>query len=132
MTSARVYLDASAAAKLLFLEAQAGALRDALAAAESVISSDLIELELTCAARRRRPATRERVAAIVRGIELVPLTPAIRERALGPWNPPQRALDAIHLATAVELDLDDLALLTYDVDQAKAGAAAGLRVLTPT
>lgn len=132
MKQASLYLDASAAAKLLFLEPEVDALRRELAAAQAALSSEIIEIELACASRRRAGQGLGRVGAVMRGIELVPLTERIRARAAGPWDPPQRALDALHLATALELGLDDLVLITYDAEQAAAGAAAGLPVLTPT
>jgi uncharacterized protein len=47
-------------------------------------------------------------------------------------NPPElRALDGIHLATAVGLAEDLEALITYDRRLRDAAAGAGLRVWTP-
>jgi len=65
-------------------------------------------------------------------VDLVPSTPAIRARAGEEFVPPQRALDALHLATALDLRLEALVLVTYDQRQATAGRAAGLEVVMPT
>ena len=42
-----------------------------------------------------------------------------------------RALDAIHLATALDLEMDGLVLITYDERQADGGRTAGLDVVSP-
>lgn len=73
----------------------------------------------------------ERVGTVLAGLDLVPYTPEIRARAGGAFDPPQRALDAIHLATALSLSIDGLALVSYDRDQVRAAEAAGLPTLTP-
>lgn len=61
----------------------------------------------------------------------MPVTAAVLRRAGEPFDPPQRALDAIHLATLIDLALDTAVLVTYDRGQAAAGRAAGLEVCSP-
>lgn len=125
------YLDASAAVKLLRAEPETAALRGVLADAASSVSSELIEVELRCVAHRAGGALPERAARVLAGIDLVPFTPAVRTRAGQAFDPPQRALDAIHLATALDLQLADLTLVTYDERQARGAKAAGLFVTSP-
>ena len=42
---------------------------------------------------------------------------------------PLRTADAIHLATALRLGIDEI--VTYDIELARAAAAAGLRIVAP-
>lgn len=130
--SSRVaYLDASAAVKLLRTEPETAALRAALADSGSSVSSELLEVELRCLALREGGALPARAEIVLAGVDLVPFTTAVRIAAGQAFDPPQRPLDAIHLATALELRLSDLALLTYDQRQADGGTAAGLSVSSP-
>ena len=132
MTVAIAYLDASAAVKLLRREPETPTLIEAVGDAASWVSSELLEVELRCAARRLGGRGRlERAGKVLDAIELVPYTPRVRARAVAAFTPPQGALDAIHLASALDLALDDLVLVTFDRDQARAGRGAGLTVLTP-
>lgn len=132
VTVSIAYLDASAAVKLLRREPETGALVEAVGDAASWVSSELLEVEVRCVARRLGGrASLQRAGKLLDAVELVPYTPRIRARAGSAFTPPQRALDAIHLASALELSLDDLVLVTYDLGQARAGRAAGLAVVTP-
>lgn len=132
MSVAIAYLDASAAVKLVCREPETPTLVEAVGDAASWVSSELLEVELRCAARRLGGRGRlERADKVLDAIELVPYTPRVRARAVAAFTPQQRALDAIHLASALDLALDDLVLVTFDRDQARAGRAAGLAVLTP-
>jgi predicted nucleic acid-binding protein len=126
------YLDASAAVKLLHEEPETGALVAVVSRAGSCVSSELLEVELSCVARRIGGGRLvQRVGTVLDGIDLLPFTPAVKVRATGPFRPPQRALDAVHLATALDLMLDDLVMLTYDRQQAAAAADLGLPTLRP-
>jgi len=127
------YLDASAAVKLLRPEPETPALRTALAAIAGHISSELLEIELRCVAHREGGGElNERADHICAALDLLPYTPAIRARAGGAFAPAQRALGALHLATALDLRLDALVLVTYDARQAQGARAAGLEVVAPT
>ena len=128
-----VYLDASAAVKLLRPEPETPALRAVLAAIAGHVSSELLEIELRCVARREGDGELiQRAERICAAVDLLPYTPAIRARAGEAFDPPQRALDALHLATALDLRLEALVLVTYDGRQAEGGRAAGLDVVAPT
>lgn len=131
MNGEPVYIDASAAVKLLIPERETTALRRELEGSATVVSSELLEVEMACTLRRRAAAVPSRIPALVRNFVLVPMTSSIRKRAMEAWKPPQRALDALHLATALELALDDLVLVSYDADQIAAAAAEGLAVACP-
>lgn len=61
----------------------------------------------------------------------MPVTGAVLRRAGEAFDPPQRALEAIHLATLIGLGLDTAVLLTYDAHQAAAAGEAGLEVRSP-
>jgi uncharacterized protein len=127
------YLDASAAVKLLRPEPETSALRTLLADIAGHVSSELLEIELRCVARREGGGELiERADRICAVVDLLPYTAAVRARAGEAFAAPQRALDALHLATALDLRLEGLVLVTYDKRQAEGGRAAGLDVVLPT
>jgi predicted nucleic acid-binding protein len=126
------YLDASAAVKLLRSEPETSALRTLLDGVASHVSSELLEIELRCVAWRESGGELiERVDRVCAAVDLLPYTAAVRARAGEAFAPPQRALDALHLATALDLRLEALVLVTYDERQAEGGRAAGLDVVVP-
>lgn len=125
-----VYLDTSAAAKLVIREKETDALRDWLAGVRA-ISSALMETELLRAVRRHRAAAIDQARQLVASVGLIPVDALVLARAaiLGP--PILRTLHAIHLATALTLDLADLTMVTYDERLADATGEAGLSVARP-
>lgn len=126
------YLDASAVVKLVFAERESDALRATLADADLWISSAILEVEVRCAVRRAgREDLLAQADATLDRIGLIEPGPEHRRRAGEAFDPPQRALDALHLATALRLPGRGIAFLTYDEAQALAAEAAGLDVLTP-
>ena len=132
MIASTAYLDGSAAVKLLSAEQESGALRSALDSLAVFVSSELLEVELRCVARREGGGELvDRAERICASVDLLPFTSAVRARAGDAFEPAQRALDAIHLATALDLRLDGLVLVTYDERQAAGGRRAGLDVLAP-
>jgi predicted nucleic acid-binding protein len=127
------YLDTSAAVKLLRPEPETSALRTLLGGIAGHVSSELLEIELRCVARREGGGELiERADRICAVVDLLPYTAAVRARAGEAFAPPQRALDVLHLATALDLRLEGLVLVTYDKRQAEGGRAAGLDVVVPT
>jgi predicted nucleic acid-binding protein len=133
VTATTAYLDASAAVKLLRPEPETSALRAALAAIAGHVSSELLEIELRCVAHREGGGELiDRADHICAALDLLPYTPAIRARAGETFMPPRRALDALHLATALDLRLEALVLVTYDTRQAQGARATGLDVTAPT
>ena len=74
------------------------------------------------------------IEAILEIAELLPLDPETLASAQGAaTEPPLRALDALHLASARRLQsqVSDLALACYDADLAAAAVSAGFDVLAP-
>lgn len=132
MTIELAYLDASAAVKLVRPERETAALISLLTTAAAQVSSEVLEVELRCAARRLGDhGLLTRVERLLAQINLLPCTGAVRSRAGEAFDPPQRALDAIHLATALSVDEAGLVLVSYDRSQSHAGEAAGLKALAP-
>ena len=64
-------------------------------------------------------------------ITLVPLSPEIIELATDSYTPPLRAMDAIHLATALTVREDLGAVFVYDSDLRAAAVARGLNAIAP-
>jgi predicted nucleic acid-binding protein len=127
-----VYLDTSAFVKLVIPEPETAALIAALPTKARLVASEILEVEALRAVRRvagEDGATAAR--AQLAGIRLLPLTDQIRGRACELEPPTLRSLDALHLATA--LDLGELLACIYAYDARMAGAAsdAGLRVRAP-
>lgn len=127
-----VYLDASAAVKLIREEAETTALRAGFGMARAGVSSEVLEIEVHCAAHRGGGgALVARARDVCALVELIPLSASIRARALEAFDPPQGALDAVHLATAIELQIDALVLYSYDSRQLAGARNAGLAVASP-
>jgi predicted nucleic acid-binding protein len=110
------YLDASALVKLMRPEPETEALVAELARWPVRVASEIVVVELACTARRLGGSQLiDRAQAISDGLHLIPFSETIRERAVSTtFDPPLRALDAIHLATALELGKDVDALFAYD------------------
>jgi predicted nucleic acid-binding protein len=127
------YLDASALVKLMRPEPESGALLDDLAQWPLRIASEIVVVEMGCTARRLGGAELlSRAETIAEGLHLIPFSAAIRERAVTTaFDPPLRALDAIHLATAIELGKDLDAFVAYDDHLRRAADVEGLVVHTP-
>lgn len=132
-----VYADASALVKLIREDAESSSLRTYLAGAD-LVSSELILTEMPRAVRRAAAQDRtlplgllmDRVGELIEAVALRPVDRALLVGAGALSEPALRALDAIHVMAAV--DLDPLAaFVTYDQRQAAAARLAGLRTLAP-
>ena len=131
------YADASALVKLVREEAESSALRAYLEGAD-LISSELVLTEIPRAVRRavaQDPALPldlllERAGELVDALALRSLDRALLAGAGALVEPALRALDAIHVASAVDLDPIE-AFVTYDERQAAAARLAGLRTMAP-
>ncbi len=126
------YVDTSALVKLFKAERETAAFRAALADWPVQVTSELIRVEALCTARRLggRDVLRLARAALER-INLIPLSPEIVELATDAHTPPLRAMDAIHLATALTLREDLGAVFVYDRDLHAAAQAHQLNPLAP-
>ena len=131
------YVDASALVKLVREEAESGSLRAYLAGAD-LASSELVLTELPRAVHRAAAADPTlprdlllgRVGELIDALALRPLDRALLAGAGAIAEPALRALDAIHVASAVDLHPID-AFVTYDERQAAAARLAGLRTMAP-
>ena len=125
-----VYVDTSALVKLIRLEAETAALRDYLGGHPDLVASVVASIELARSVRRAGEGE-ELLEPVLHGLILVSLTNAIVERAktLGP--PGLRTLDAIHVATALEIGPELEALVTYDNRLAEAAELEGITIARP-
>lgn len=129
--TAIAYLDASALVKLLVSEADSAALARWYAATDRALTSriGIVETRRAIARRDTRvdPALLEAALAT---LDVVELDAAIGARA-GSLEPALlRTLDAIHVATALEIGPID-AFVTYDDRLAAAARDHGLPVVRP-
>ncbi|MGI8728687.1 MAG: type II toxin-antitoxin system VapC family toxin [Solirubrobacteraceae bacterium] len=132
------YADASALVKLVRDEPESVALRAFFSEAD-LVSCELVLTEVPRAIRRaalhdpRLPldVLAERVAELLDALALLPLDRGLLAAAGALAEPALRALDAIHVAAAVELGPLD-AFVSYDERQAAAARIAGLRTVQPT
>jgi uncharacterized protein len=131
------YLDASALVKLVRAEPETDALRSFLANAD-LLSSELALTEVPRVIRRAAvhdPALElelliSRAGELLDAVALLPVDRAILAAAGALEEPVLRALDAIHLAAAVDLSPID-AFVSYDERQSAAARLAGLRTVEP-
>lgn len=131
------YADASALVKLVREEPESDALRVFLADAD-IVSSELVLTEVPRAIRRA--AARDprltldvliaRAGETLDEVALMPLDRALLLAAGALAEPALRALDAIHVAAAIDLSPLD-AFVSYDERQAAAARLAGLRTMSP-
>jgi predicted nucleic acid-binding protein len=110
---------------------ETGALRELLAGDRDQLASAIVEVEVIRAVRRRVPQLIAQAHAVVAQISVIELTEAIRARAAHLEPDTRRSLDALHLATALELGDELAAVVTYDARMAGAAASLGLAVLAP-
>lgn len=126
------YLDTSAAFKAVVREEETAALLSVLETRRRdgghVVSSMLLFTDLHCAARRRRAWDPGAVNGLIDRLDLVDVDRDDLVRAgSSEWG--LRSADAIHLATAVRVQADEL--VTYDQELAEAAERVGLRVVSP-
>ncbi len=137
-----VYLDASALVKLFVPEAESNDLNQALAGLTDVIVSDLALTEMASAVGRRLREQRlgradaqrlyreaSKLHATSHHAELTPPIHRRAERLMLSLTVPLRALDALHLATA--LDAEAATVVTFDPRLREAASSQGLFVAPP-
>ena len=126
------YFDSSALVKMMVEEPESSML-NAWVRAEHVraVSSDLAQTETIRAVRRYRPDLTVEARSLFDSVVCVRITPEIVERAALLDPPGLRSLDAIHLATALELGNEIDGLVTYDERLAQAARDRGIPTITP-
>lgn len=131
------YADASALVKLVRDEPESDALREFVAGAD-IVASELVLTEVPRAIRRAAAQDPRLTLAVLMtragetldAVGLLPLDRALLLAAGAFAEPALRALDAIHVAAAVELSPVD-AFVSYDERQAAVARLAGLRTMSP-
>ena len=126
------YLDASACVKLVAPEPESDALVENLRDHGEQASSVVVDVEVSRASARLGPIAREGARLLLGTLTLVPMTTEVRTLARTLPPPALRALDAIHLATALVLGSDLAVFVAYDRRLLDAAADAGLTVASPT
>ena len=126
-------MDASALVKLVFEERESTALRAFLGERRPLVSSQIAVTEVGRVARRVRPsaATRRQVREVLDRVTILAVTRSLAEQAALLDPPLLRALDALHLATALSLGDDLGVLVAYDHRLLAAARAAGIAVASP-
>lgn len=132
------YLDASAVAKLFVEEAGSRRMRELWQSDVPASTSELTIVELACtlaAASRARRLSIELVPSVLDGtfvadrvVLLSADTAVVRAAAAVGAERGLRALDAIHVASALLLEDADPTLVSWDERQRRAAAAEGLYV----
>lgn len=128
-----VYLDASAIVKLVVAEPESWALGDRLRGDVEAVTSEVSLTEVPRALRRigLPPRAIDRCADVLEHMRLLKADRRIFHRAAQMDPPSLRALDAIHLASALSIGDALGAFITYDHQQGTAAALTGLQVETP-
>lgn len=131
-----LYLDASAIVKLVLVERESVALRTAVAPAR-LATSEIVLVEVPRALGRMRvkPSERARVRheeqRVLAGLDLVALTRPLLMSAARLAPPSLRALDAVHVASALTFGAALGSFVSYDRRQLDAAAGVGLAVVSP-
>ena len=127
-----VYLDASAAVKLIVREAESDALESWLRPHDVLTSSALLRTELLRAIRRGAPRRIAEARAALAAFTLRAVDDEILDAAgdIGPSS--THSLDAIHLATALRLATALDAIVTYDRRMIEGAVLLGLPVASPS
>ncbi|MGH3974531.1 MAG: type II toxin-antitoxin system VapC family toxin [Pseudonocardiaceae bacterium] len=132
--STRVYLDTSTVVKLFIAERETSDLQQWLAdlSKPHLVSSALLAVELLRLLRLINPAiVTPAEQFLAADIDIVEITPPVLGDATTVPPLRLRTLDAIHLATALDLGASIDVLLTYDMLLIEAARAAGLTVAFP-
>lgn len=118
--------------KLVIRETETVEVKRRLAAAEKVFSSEISQIELIRAVTRRKGVrAADEARSLLAEVELVALDQQARHVAAELEPDALRSLDAIHIATALGLNLPDVVFVGYDRRCQEAAAAAGLQTESP-
>lgn len=126
------YADASALAKLALREPESNALRHAMSAVDTIMTSIVGRIEFERVVRRTDgPDVQRLIDDVLDGLHIVPLNVAIA--AVAASIPPYtvRSLDAIHLATMIAAADSIGVAYCYDGRLAAAATERGITVRAP-
>ena len=128
-----IYLDTSAFLKAVFDEPQSPAIRGYLGATDAprFVSSTLLAVEARRGTLRANPRWLPRVDLALMRVAQIEMNGPVIEAAGRLPDPMLRSLDAIHLATALQIRGDLDVLVSYDRRMLAAAAAHGLPTASP-
>ena len=124
------YLDTSAVVKLIVAERESVALRG-WCTDKVLVASDLVRTETLRAARRHSPEALTQARRALAALVTLGLTPEVCERAAELDPMILRSLDALHLASALQLADELEGVVTYDDRLGEACALLGVPVVAP-
>ena len=125
------YVDSSALVKLIRREPETDALRAYLTSAGPLASSIVATVEVSRAIARGAPELISSIPAVIGMLVLLPFDSRLAARAAAVGPAGLRTLDAIHLASAVELGDELTAFVSYDARLSAAARDLGLSVVAP-
>jgi len=128
-----IYLDTSAFLKTVLAEQQSDALSAYLTAFGSprFVSSALLAVEARRSVLRAEPSSLPRLDLELLDVIQIDMTGVVLETASRLPDPVLRTLDAIHVATALQIREDVDVLVSYDPRMLAAAAAHGLPTASP-
>jgi uncharacterized protein len=127
-----IYLDTSAAFKLVKSEAESSALRSWMEdQSDGFISSVLLEVELCRSVLRIDPRLLPAAHHLLESIDLIDLSRAVTDSATRVGHSALRSLDALHLATVLMVRSDVSLVVTYDLRLQLSVEAYGIEVVAP-
>lgn len=126
-----VYVDSSALVKLIVREAESDALRRYLSSAGPLTSSILATVEVARAVARSAPDSSAAMAAVFETLSVLAFDARIAARAAALRPAGLRTLDAIHLATGLELADELAAFVSYGDRLSAAARDLGMPVVAP-
>jgi uncharacterized protein len=126
-----LYLDSSALVKLVVTEPETAALRRYLRARSARVTSELSVAEVMRAALRRDAELVEAARRLFARVDRIALGSQLVERAATLMPREMRTLDALHVASALELGVELEAIVAYDRRLLDAAAAHRLPTVSP-
>lgn len=126
------YVDSSAIVKLAVTEPESRALRHHLRRRQPLVTSSLARTEVARALLPLGPQAVARGEEVLARLELLRVNDRVLTTAGGLPPAELRSLDAIHLASAMQLGASLRAVVTYDSRMADAARAIGWSVTSPS
>lgn len=127
----RCYVDSSALAKLVISERESPNVRGFLATSSLRVTSAISQTELRRAAARGGKQLDVAARRVLTVVSQVDVSREILAGACSVAPTELRTLDAIHLATALQIASDIDCFVTYDARLGRAAASAGFAVAHP-
>jgi len=128
-----IYFDSSALVKLVKAEPESRALAAWIdeRVAAGAVSSALAKVEVLVTVRRGGDRYTERARAVIDGVDLISISDGVIDSAAALDGPGLRSLDAIHLATALDIRGALTGMVVYDRRLYDAAARFGLDPVSP-